>query len=114
VVGTQIPETDLHRAQQFCSRYWPERFHDQVRCEYHVRGNTLTLCETRAPWDGSGEWTHEPIAQLRFRPETADWSLHWPDRNTRWHEYHEGNVFAGTMQRLLREVDDDPTGIFKG
>lgn len=112
--STPVPETDLRRVEQFCRDMWPEKFHDEVRAEFHRRGRTVTLCETRAPWDGQGEWTHEHFAQLRYRPELADWVLRWSDRNSRWHDYHQGNVFSGTMAELLAEVDDDPTYIFKG
>ncbi|HEU4330492.1 MAG TPA: DUF3024 domain-containing protein [Lapillicoccus sp.] len=54
------------------------------------------------------------MAQLRFRPEHHDWSLHWADRNSRWHPYDHGNRQFGSVAQLLVEIDDDPTYIFKG
>ncbi len=111
---TELPETDLRRVAAFCAAMWPPEYHDEVRAEFHVRGMAVTLCELRVPWDGEGEWMHEPFARLRYRPISRDWALYWADRHSRWHEHHEGNVFAGTMARLLREVDEDPTCIFKG
>ncbi|KGN33896.1 transposase [Knoellia sinensis KCTC 19936] len=51
---------------------------------------------------------------MRFRPDAGDWTLHWSDRNSRWHEYHEGNIFIGTTAQLLAEIDEDPTSIFIG
>ena len=54
------------------------------------------------------------MAQLRFRPEHHDWSLHWPGRNSRWHPYDHGNRQFGSIAELLAEIDDDPTCIFKG
>jgi len=112
--SVQLPETDLRRVEKFCRDMWPEKFRDEVRAEFHTRGRSVTLCETRAPWDGQGDWTHMGIAQLRYRAQAGDWSLHWADRNSRWHEYHEGHIFSGTMAQLLSEVDADPTCIFKG
>lgn len=112
--SAHLPEIDLRSVEKFCSDMWPEKFRDEVQTEFHVRGRSVTLCETRAPWDGHGEWTHGSFAQLRFRPEEGDWTLYWADRNSRWHEYHEGNIFNGTMAQLLAEIDDDPTSIFKG
>lgn len=112
---TALPETDLHRIATWCEAMWPPAYHDQVRAEHHVRGKSVTLCETRAPSDGEGGWTHLPIAQLRHRPETGDWTLHWPDRNSRWHPYDpDGHHVTGTCAQLLDEVDRDPTSIFKG
>ena len=110
----ELPEDDLRLVEQYCEQMWAPEHHGQVRGELHVRGLSVTLCELRAPWDGKGEWIHEPFAQMRYRPATSDWALYRADGNSRWHEYHEGNVFAGSMARLLREVDEDPTFIFKG
>lgn len=110
-----IPESDRRRIQQFCASQWPERFHEEVFWEAHVRGKSVTICETRAPWAGEGEWSHQPFAQLRFRPDTGDWQLHWADRNSRWHlyDFDDRNPF-GTCAELLAEIDADPSCIFKG
>lgn len=48
------PETDLRRSTTWCEATWPARFADEVRCEHHMRGHKVTVCETRAPWDGEG------------------------------------------------------------
>jgi hypothetical protein len=111
---TSLPETDLRRIQRFCAQMWPEQFHSEVRAETHIRGNAVTLCETRVPFGGLTEWTHDPFAQLRFRLATVDWALYWADRHSKWHEYHQGNIFCGSMSELLVEIDADPTCIFKG
>lgn len=111
-----LPETDLVRIRQWCERQWPARFRNEVFWEMHTRGRSVTLCETRAPWDGSDRpWTHRHFAQFRFRPETSDWTLHWVDRNSRWHPYDpEGFHVCGSAAELLEEIDRDPTAIFKG
>ncbi len=111
---TPPPDIDLARARRWCSAAVPGRALHQVRVEPHVRGRSLTLCETRVPWDGVGDWTHFPFAQLRYRVGGRDWALYWRDRNERWHEYAEGNRQFGSMEELLAEVDDDPTSIFRG
>lgn len=111
----QIPDTDLARIQRYCEAESPPQFRDELRVEHHRRGKSVTLCETRPPWDGrEGEWTHLNIAQLRYRPDSADWSLHWSDRNSRWHPYDMGNAQFGSVASLLSEIDADPTCIFRG
>ena len=110
----QIPATDLARIERYCRTESPPQFRDQLRVEHHIRGKSVILCETRPPWDGHGAWTHFNIAQLRYRPESGDWSLHWSDRNSRWHPYEAGNVQFGSMATLLSEIDKDPTCIFRG
>jgi hypothetical protein len=109
-----VPELDLARVRRWCAAAVPDRALHQVRVEFHVRGRNVTLCETRAPFDGVGEWTHFAMAQLRYRVGTKDWALYWRDRNERWHEYVEGNRQIGSVGQLLAEVDDDPTSIFRG
>lgn len=109
-----LPEADLRRIAASCEENSPARLADQVRVEHHVRGRHVTICETRAPWDGEGEWTHQPLAQLRYVPDDERWTLHWADRNSRWHEYREGNIFTGSAAELLAEIDEDPTCIFWG
>jgi hypothetical protein len=112
---TPLPETDLARIRQWCNAQVPDRLRDQVMWEAHARGKSVTLCETRAPWNGEGDWTHQGVAQLRYRPESQDWSLHWADRNSRWHVYDpDGKAVTGSCAELLDEVDRDPTCIFKG
>ncbi|WP_252974589.1 DUF3024 domain-containing protein [Janibacter melonis] len=114
MVSIALPETDLRRIQAWCIAMWTMQYADEVRAEHHIRGAKVTLCETRAPWDGAGDWTHYHFAQLRYRAQRGDWTLHWADRHGRWHEHREGTRFEGTVAELLDEIDRDPTSIFKG
>ena len=52
------------------------------------------------------------VAQLRYRAESSDWTLHWRNRNERWFDYDDH--FSGTAAGLLAEIDEDPTCIFWG
>ncbi len=53
-----------------------------------------------------------PVAQLRYVPASQLWTLHWADRNGRWHPYDDR--IAGTAIELLDEIRNDPTCIFWG
>jgi hypothetical protein len=53
------------------------------------------------------------IAQLRFEAGTQTWTLWWADRNGRWDRYWDGDA-GPDIDELLREIDEDPTGIFWG
>ena len=100
----------------YCENRVPASVRDQVRLEYEFRGNSATIVERRVPWHPALEgeaWTRMPIAQLRYVPDRRRWTLHWPDRNTRWHE-DDAVGPAKTLAPLLAEVDDDPTGIYWG
>jgi len=109
------PDLDLARARRYAEAKVPEHARHQVRLEPKVRGNSLTLVERRVPWrDEYGpEWATHPVAQLRWSPEWKTWRLYWRDRNTRWHVYQDCDS-TPDLQRLLDEIDADPTGIFWG
>jgi len=98
-----------------CDSHAPEHARDQVRLEFVVRGNSITLVELRAPWrpDYGAEWSSLKIAQLRYDAEADTWSLYCRDRNERWFPYTEAHAHR-EVGPLLEAVDADPTGIFWG
>ena len=110
-----IPDVDLERIKRFCADESPAEHADQVQVVYKVRGKSVTISESRPPWDGRGtEWTDHPVAQVRYAPETHKWSLHWSDRNSRWHPYPYDLIRPGSLSSLLEEIKEDPTCIFWG
>jgi hypothetical protein len=108
-----IPDVDLERIKRYCAKESPAALADKLRIIYKTRGNSVTILETRPPWDGRGtEWTEQGYAQLRYSPDSTKWSLYWSDRNSRWHPYDL--IEPGSLASLLAEIDEDPTCIFKG
>ncbi len=108
-----IPDMDLEGIKRFCAERSPAELADELRVVHKVRGASVTLAESRPPWDGrGGEWIDVPFAQLRYSGETSRWSLYWADRNSKWHPYED--IRPGSLVTLLDEIDVDPMGIFKG
>jgi hypothetical protein len=106
-------EEDL---EKYCAKRLPSRLYREVRLEYEVRGNSVTLVERRAPWNRAMEgqpWTRMPIAQFRYDVGSRRWTVYWPDRNTRWHVDDDVEP-SPALGLLLAEVDRDPTGIYWG
>jgi hypothetical protein len=103
------------RVQRWCADRVPEHARHQVRIECEIDRLFLTIVERRAPWraDFGPEWTRLPVARLRFTAAPATWTLHWRDRNLRFHRYHLIEPSAN-VSRLIDEIDRDPTGIFWG
>ncbi len=101
------------RLAQYCQERVPEHLRDRVRATYKIRGGYVTLTEQRLVYLQPATWVDIPVAQFRFRPADETWMLYWPDRNTRWHEYYDVDR-TEDLEDLLREVDEDPTGIFWG
>ncbi len=107
-----VPDIDLARIRKFCEDATPEELRNEMRVEADVRGKSVTVLECRPPWDRVGEWTRQPLAQLRFDPDSALWTLYWADRNSRWHRYDD--LEPGSVVDLLEEIERDPTCIFWG
>jgi hypothetical protein len=105
----------VRQVERFCDSRVPEHARDEVRLEFVVRGNSITLVERRAPWrsDVGPEWSSLTIAQLRYDAEAGAWSLYCRDRNERWFPYTEAHTHSDVAP-LLEAVDADLTGIFWG
>jgi hypothetical protein len=110
-----LPELDVARVQRWCAARVPDHARHQVRVEYEINRSYLTILECRAPWraEAGSEWTRFPIARLRYTHTSATWTLHWRDRNLRFHRYDRIEPSANVGQ-LIDEIDRDPTGIFWG
>ena len=59
------------------------------------------------------KWTRTPVAQLRYRVGTGQWSLREPTA-TGWTAYRGDRGPTKTIGPQLDELDADPTGIFWG
>lgn len=112
-----LPETDVARVRRWVAGR-NERIGDHIsemRVEMDVDGRTITICECRPPWrEGSGSaWTRQEIARLRYTKSTGVWTLYWPDSNAKFHRYEDLEP-TPKVERLLAEIDADPTRIFWG
>lgn len=107
------PETDIARIRRYCRARVPAQFHDQIRIEAVVRGNSVSIFECRPPWHTDlTEWSKVRVAQLRYSTDNHRWSLYWADRNGRWHRYDD--LKPGPVDTLLNEIEADTTCIFWG
>jgi hypothetical protein len=111
-----LPELEAKRVDAELKRF-SERVPPHVRRELWykslVRGNVVTLLECRPFYADASQSTEHPIARFRFDATSVRWSLHWSDRNGRWHKY-EGFESVRHFAKLIAEVERDPTGIFFG
>lgn len=109
-----MPDLACVKIRRFCENQIPPNLRNELRVECDVRGRSITILECRPPWDGSaGEWTRMRVAQIRYDGEAATYSLHWADRNSRWHPYSRLRP-TRNVEVILREFDEDPTCIFWG
>jgi Protein of unknown function (DUF3024) len=106
-----LPEPALDKIRRFCDARTPPEMRDQINLHATTRGNSVTIVDS---WRPPGEdWIRTSIAQLRYDAATPQWSLYCADRNGCWHLYPD---LAPTtkVERLIAEIDRDPTCIFWG
>ena len=110
-----LPDIAVAAVRRYCDAKVPAREHDELRVEYDTRGRTITIYECRPPWhpDLGPDWTRQPVAQLRYQPTDHQWRLYCADGNRRWHSYGMAEPTT-RLDELIKEIDEDPTGIFWG
>jgi hypothetical protein len=112
-----LPETDIARARRWVTARNVEigELIDEMRVEMDVDPRAITIVECRPPWleEFGPAWTRQEIARLRYTASTSTWTLYWPDRNSQFHRYERLKP-TPNLQRLLDEIDADPTCIFWG
>lgn len=101
----------VRQVEAFCEQRVPPRARDQVRLEFSVRGNAITIVERRPPWHPrlGPEWSSLKVAQLRYDPASSTWSLYCRDRNERWFPYFDVEP-SRDVGPLLAEIDADRPG----
>ncbi len=114
-----LPETDVARVNRWVEREnarIPPHVRDEVRIEADFDDRSVTILECRPPWDPDrmgSEWTRIPVARLRYTRSRREWTLYWPNRNSKFHRYDLAQPTANVVA-LLKEIDRDSTSIFWG
>ncbi|MDH7500319.1 MAG: DUF3024 domain-containing protein [candidate division NC10 bacterium] len=101
------------KLEHYCAARVPPELRGKVRLGYKIRGNSVTLAESRPHFSDPSIWVDIVVAQFRYDPSQRRWTLYCADRNSRWMEYLDARP-TSDLDELLREVDEDPTGIFWG
>ena len=107
-----LPETELQRVDVLLGQLCEQRSTvAQVELQFDIKGNRVTLTESRPLFIDPAIWNEIKIAQFEYSPESYNWTLYWYDRKNRRQPYPTGRN-KDTLEKLLCEVDSDPTGIF--
>jgi len=112
-----LSEFEKKRVEKLLNAYCESRIspalRDQIRVEYRIRGDEVSLFESRPPWRGEGEWISVKVARFKKDHETHTWHLFWADRNSQWRSY-EPLPQHRDIEKLLQEVERNETGAFWG
>jgi|SRR6185369_7956459 len=107
-----LPETERQRVSRLLGQLCEQRtIPDLVKLQYDTRGNRVTLTESRPLFIDPAIWNEVKIAQFEYNPDALQWILYWYDRKNRRQPYPTGRN-RDTLEKLILEVDSDPTGIF--
>ncbi|ACM19498.1 protein of unknown function DUF3024 [Geotalea daltonii FRC-32] len=101
------------KLSDYCKSKVSPELSEKIRMGFRIRRDNVTLFESRPSFPEPSHWVEIPVAQFRFDPGTGLWTLYCADRNSRWHYYVDVDP-SKNLQNLLKEVDQDPTGIFWG
>lgn len=97
----------------YCEARVPKHVRHKVRLDFSNKGNAVVMFEVRPVYNDPSQFTEGPVAQFKFIAVQKKWVLYWKDRNLKWHIY-DGVSPTPNFDKLLAEVDKDPTGIFWG
>ncbi len=100
---------------RWCAGRVPAERRDTLQIGYLIQGDEVTIMERHPPAfpELGPAWTSMPVAQLRHGdPAPGLWSLYTPDGED-WRRYDAADP-APDPERLLAEVELDPTHVFWG
>ena len=98
---------------EYCRNKIPLHVQNQIKLLYTIRGNDVTLIESRPGWKNKELWTKRPIARIRYEDTTLKWHLYWPRANGKWEKYP---AFPPTnnLTKIVNEIEKDPHATFWG
>jgi hypothetical protein len=107
-----LPEPEQQKVDILLGELCQQRtLPDQVTLKLDIRGNRVVLTESRPLFIDPAVWNEIKIAQFEYSSDSGTWTLYWYDRKNRRQPYPTGRN-RDTLEKLVREVDADPTGIF--
>lgn len=106
-----LPQQELVRVNELLDEFCTERSSESVKVEYGIKGNRVTLVESRPLFIDPAIWNSVNVAQFEFNSDQQVWVLYWYDRKNRRQPYPTGRN-RDTLEKLIAEVGKDPTGIF--
>ena len=110
-------DIELQRIKKIVGGFCEENIPDHLRCQikvfYEIRGYDVKIIETRPHSIKSNVWTENPIARLKYDPDTLGWQLYWMRASGKWEKYPEIQP-TNHLRLLIEEIEKDPYCVFWG
>lgn len=107
-----LPDTVQQKVDKLVGQLCEQRaIPGQVKLQHVTRGNRVTLSESRPLFIDPDIWNEVKVAQFEYNPESLRWTLFWYDNKNRRQPYPAGRN-KDLLDKLILEVESDPTGIF--
>ena len=106
-----LPEIELKRVASLLGPICVHKSCDAAYVAYHIRGNKVSVTESRPLFIDPSVLNTVNVAQFEFHPDLQIWVLYWFDRRDRRQAYPTGRN-RDTLEKLVLELGDDPTGVF--
>lgn len=100
--------------EKFCSTRVPLEVQDQIKMDYSIEKNVVTLIEKRPRWDdATAPWTELSIAYMIYDNASMTWQLYWI-RGSGKKELYNDLPPQKDLQKCIDEIDADPLCTFWG
>lgn len=106
-----LPEEEAERVNRLLDSLCLERSIEPVKVGYQIRGNKVSLTESRPLFIDPSMINTIHVAQFEFMPGPNVWVLYWYDRRDKRVPYPTGRN-KDVLEKLVNEVRNDPTGVF--
>lgn len=108
-----MQEIELSKANILLGKYCEKRIYCQdeikLRLFHIIKGNKAILIESHRDHEDPEQWTERPVAHFEYKETTEGWSVfgyNWDSKSLTY--------LNGPLEKLIQEVDKDPSGIFWG
>ncbi|MBN8678560.1 MAG: DUF3024 domain-containing protein [Chitinophagales bacterium] len=91
----------------------PEHIRPQLDIGFSYEKQCIELFEIRPNWRDKTIIQHLPFARIRYLGTQNVWKLYWHRANGKWVSYSPYPE-SPDLDLLLKEVDEDGYGCFKG
>jgi len=110
-------EIELKKIDKFvgglCRKRTPERYRNELKFEYRIKGHDVEIVEIRPFWNDPTEMMELSVAKLKFNRAKNLWVLYWKRASGKWQRY-EPSKATNDLAELVAEIDCDEFGCFLG